>query len=493
MRRFAIPVVASVFISTTWVVGQEGNVKITDRNLSSVNYAVDSLEYWIGKLNRGDTRRAATLLRDHQKLVTRFNRLPVSNSREYMTVAKRIADAKHAIQARAGDSQITTSTDAKTIVKTSAAQKVSRLTSRVHSLESDLEHYGTKIPRQTSRMRSDIETIQSALSRLEKSSHPDYISLVARVKSLRSKLSPAANSQSMTIDQANAYVESIRRKYSQDVTLPQARDMMNSGELTSKDVDDFMKQLREFREQRELDLPKLKQVVESSGVGRYWLEWVDSKALSLFSRELDSLSRSIESQISSSFSIAKQRSSLDVEKHSSVFHNVDQNRKDLERFRRAQRTLQEASRLEELLQLPNRWSSKQRELASYIAAFESKVRLASAQRVLPVNVGTPEQHDIGSSVLGIEKYGVGKVVRQIVTSKIIPRERIEHKPFNGQIETIVRKWQEFQVATVEQEGEQYFVYHNRIAKFSRAPRTTPTGVWILSQRLKSGEISRDRL
>ena len=40
---------------------------------------------------------------------------------------------------------------------------------------------------------------------------------------------------------------------------------------------------------------------------------------------------------------------------------------------------------------------------------------------------------------------------------------------------------------------EYFVYINNLAKFTRAPNPTPIDRWILKQRFKSGEISKDSL
>lgn len=117
----------------------------------------------------------------------------------------------------------------------------------------------------------------------------------------------------------------------------------------------------------------------------------------------------------------------------------------------------------------------------------------SYSRELHAEIGASEQHKIAREVFNSKKYGVSKVVKQIVNSKAVPRDRIEHNKFAGKLETIVRQWEEFQVTTVEQESAKYFVYVNNLAKFRRAPNPTPIGTWILKQRFNSGEIAREKV
>jgi len=59
--------------------------------------------------------------------------------------------------------------------------------------------------------------------------------------------------------------------------------------------------------------------------------------------------------------------------------------------------------------------------------------------------------------------------------------------------TIVRRWEEYQVTTVEFEDGKYILYYNTLKNFSAAPNPTPINTWILGERAKDGEISKANL
>ena len=247
--------------------------------------------------------------------------------------------------------------------------------------------------------------------------------------------------------------------------------------------------MKAFGEHADKDLPQLRRVVQATGQGAYWLRWLESDSIEQIKRNMESIKRVIDNRIESGLRDAKQRSSLDPEKNKYAFSNEAILKEHEADHARTLRTIQQAVRLEEQFELPVTWSPKIDELQGYIATWEEKVKVASSVTKLPIEVGTKELHSIAEEVLRVEKYGVGKLVRVIVNSKLVPRDRIEHRASGGKIETIVRQWQQFQVTTIEDEDGKLAVYVNDVAKFSRAPSTTPIGKWILKQRFRRGEVS----
>ena len=81
-------------------------IKITDAKLHSVNYGIDSLEHWVRKAKPGDKRRADGLARDHEKLVTRFSRIPASDTDQYKYVADRLKQLRPSINQLAGEGKL---------------------------------------------------------------------------------------------------------------------------------------------------------------------------------------------------------------------------------------------------------------------------------------------------------------------------------------------------------------------------------------------------
>ncbi|MEM9368967.1 MAG: hypothetical protein AAGD07_23500 [Planctomycetota bacterium] len=160
---------------------------------------------------------------------------------------------------------------------------------------------------------------------------------------------------------------------------------------------------------------------------------------------------------------------------------------------RTLRTIEQATRLEQEMGLPITRSPQRNIMRDYMATYADKVRMAAEVRELPTEVGSPEQHAIAKQVFANEKCGVGEVVKVIVASKPVPRKRIEHKARSGAIETIIREWQQFQVTTVEREGDGLFVYVNDLASYTQAPNPTPMGTWVIKQRFKRGAIDPSKV
>jgi hypothetical protein len=96
---------------------------------------------------------------------------------------------------------------------------------------------------------------------------------------------------------------------------------MRSRELTAADVDTVIKKIEAFKTHASQDLPKLRQVVEATGNGRYWLEWIATKAFENLGRDLDAMEQMIEREVNFGLSTAKNRSELDVEKNNYAFNN----------------------------------------------------------------------------------------------------------------------------------------------------------------------------
>ncbi|WP_168566020.1 hypothetical protein [Crateriforma spongiae] len=493
MPAFALLI---AFAAQTSAIADDASIKITDPKLHSINYALDSLEHWITKAADGDQQRASALMRDHQKIVVRFARLPGAETVQYRYVQKRIKTLEQQIQDKA--TQGSTADDAKSqspateIQNTKPHPSLAGIESQLNGLLADIQRYQDN-DKQRSRMRSDLETLTARYGRIPKSDHPVYVSVGKELDQAKRALQPASGPLQMSNSEAADFVEKIRVRYSEQIELPRARDIMHSRELTAEDVDAIISKINTFKTSAAQDQPTLHHIVEATGQGRYWLEWIETKAIENLERDLTAMEQMIEREVRFGLSNAKNRSELDVEKNNYAFNNEAMKKQNEELFDRTLRTLIQAERLNSSLNRQRDWSVQRRQLEQYVTTYRAKVDAASSVRDLPKEVGNEALHKIALEVFKDKKYGVGKVIKRIVNSKPVPRDRVEHKEFAGRIETIVRQWEEYQVTTVEEEDGKYFVYINNLAKFTRAPNPTPIDRWILKQRFKSGEISKDRL
>ena len=494
---FALALLAGS-VAGTPTAAEKPAIKITNAKLASINYGIDSLEYWVMKMKPGDSSRAAGLMRDYEKLVVRFNRIPKEDSQQYAYLVGRFDQVKKAIKQKSADSRPAVTKPSAGTVKPSATstmpdRNLANLDLRVRSLEQDAANYDTAHQKLRARIRGDLESLRQSFARIQPSNHPSYQAMKQRLERLETTIQPGGGKLQMSADEVVDFVNQIQKKYSEQIVLPQAREIMRTRELTTEDVDLVVAKIKDFAKHADQDLPKLKQVVEATGQGDYWLRWIEKDAIEKLKSEMKNIKAKIDQEVDFGMNHAKNRSQLDPVKHRYTFNNAAALKTNQEIDQRTMRTLKQAERLEQLLNLPKTWSPKQAELQTYMTAYQAKIQSANQVRELPAEVGTAEQHKIAKTVLANKKYGAGKIVKLIVNSKTMPRDRIEHKEFAGRLETIVRKWVEFQVTTVEQEDGKLMVYRNNLAKFSRAPSTTPIDTWIMTKRFGSGEIAREKL
>ncbi|MEM9368966.1 MAG: hypothetical protein AAGD07_23495, partial [Planctomycetota bacterium] len=154
-------------------------VKVTDAKLHSIDYGIESLMHWVQKARPGDASRASSLMRDHGKLVVRFNRIPRNDGEQYKYVESRLSKTLRAINALTGDAKkppANASSSSGTSVKQAARSHpdLVNIASQLESLQLDITRYRDS-HKQRTRMRSDLETIQKRLNRLPKSENQDYL------------------------------------------------------------------------------------------------------------------------------------------------------------------------------------------------------------------------------------------------------------------------------------------------------------------------------
>ena len=133
----------------------------------------------------------------------------------------------------------------------------------------------------------------------------------------------------------------------------------------------------------------------------------------------------------------------------------------------------------------------QQEFHKWNELYQAKVKLVEGGKLteLPKDINKPELAKIAREVIKKKKYGIKNVKKMIVNSDKRSKERITYEVSGNTVEKVIRKWDEFQVTTVEEIGGKLYLHFNTIAYFHRGASTTPTKKWIVSNRFKSSEIS----
>ena len=115
--------------------------------------------------------------------------------------------------------------------------------------------------------------------------------------------------------------------------------------------------------------------------------------------------------------------------------------------------------------------------------------------------------DIAQTTLGLPKYDVGDY-RDLVINADVSHHRKESSEIefddvdislggeitlSGTETTTIYEWDEFQVTTAEPVGTEFFLYYNRLKRFTSGASTTPLNQWIISERFQGPQILEKNL
>ncbi len=137
------------------------------------------------------------------------------------------------------------------------------------------------------------------------------------------------------------------------------------------------------------------------------------------------------------------------------------------------------------------WLKKRDEFRQVVARYREKLAKAADAISPPQDVGDPALTRIAEEVLSRPGHGLPPHVRLIVTTRRKNGAKDHYSVDYGErsVTKSPYRWEEFQVATVEQDGDRHFLWYNTLLKYSVGPHTVPTGKWVLGPRHKSSPIS----
>ena len=499
VHSFIRTIFTVLFLLGTLAVGQEStpDVKITNPKLTTINMGLDAIDYWIEKLPSADSRRAQSLIRDLKRLENRFKRVPPSQEKQYIYIQDRLLAARKTLEARAAGLRAK-KTAATSETDTSSSESIPHrnlrpLRNQLESVENEHTKLSIADARSLRKFAASVAELRNTFNRIPKSDHPDHLNTESRIGSLEASVSKLIPASGLTNEQAESLLRQMHKKYFENLKLPEARKMMRTRELTGQDIEYFVGGLQKFRSERKNDLPGIK--AASVQFGGYYdlVKHLEQTSESMIEREIKTLSAYLDNLINNAVRDAEAAAKLDPQKNRYAFvtESVRKNYEDT--FARNLRTLEQARVLEESLGLPAKWSSHRTNYETFIAQYRTKAESAGIVKRLPQDIGDPQLAKTAQATLKKKKYGVGKIVKLVVNARTVPRDRIETRYFNGALETVVRKWDEYQVVTVENENGEFYVYYNTLRNFSRGPATTPINEWILANRYKTGKIATDAI
>nr|MBX2885908.1 hypothetical protein [Granulosicoccus sp.] len=339
-------------------------------------------------------------------------------------------------------------------------------------------------------LQEKFDQLVAKFERLPVSSNAGYVSLFDKFVLGGKRLLERNPDIGMPVEQVSAYIANLQERYRDSIPVVQ---FTAQGELTADSVDEYIERLTAVSVDRDRDLPQVKKIVLATGEGRYLLNWLEVDALNEVRRNNERFDGLLQSNINYRRSQLEKLASLDPVENAYAFGDEVKRQKNEAAFIQVLGTLQQAARLQSTLWGGSTYADQAVAFETQLENWKAKFDHAKSSRTLPVAIVNQELSAIAETVLLDDKYGVGKWKKLIVNADIRPGESTEHKLTDDGLVTIIKNWEEYQVATVEEEAGKLYLYYNTLRKFSRAPRTTPVNRWILAKRHKSGEIEKSLL
>lgn len=141
------------------------------------------------------------------------------------------------------------------------------------------------------------------------------------------------------------------------------------------------------------------------------------------------------------------------------------------------------------------WATQRQSFREVVARYQEKLQQAADAILPPVDIGDAALAKIAAEVLADKKYKLPKAHRVIVNApkKSFGKDHFTIDFGERTIEKSPYRWEEFQVATIEKEGDQYVLWYNTLLYYSVGPSTVPTQKWVLGPRHRSAPISEKNI
>lgn len=293
----------------------------------------------------------------------------------------------------------------------------------------------------------------------------------------------------LTTQQINNYVQTMRDKYYND--LPVVK--FENSELTEEAVTDYITQLTQLSQDLPHDLPIVQQIHESTGQGKWVREWMEHKIVDQIKSNNQRFNQQVESYVRTPFSVLEKAESLSDKTFSSNYSNENKRLRMESDFARISRILTNAAMLEKATSGGSSYYDAAELVEHRINVWNNKVTTMISGTALPADINDRKLTATAEKILAHKDYGIESWEKLIVNSGIRPGERIDVEFKDDKATKVIRRWQEYQVTTVEEETGKLYLYYNTLKNFSQGPSTTPVNRWILSKRTKGGEILETNL
>ena len=310
-----------------------------------------------------------------------------------------------------------------------------------------------------------------------------------------------------SVEEAESSIKAIRDLYDWSRVPP----ALNQN-LTKDSVFQFVKSMKLLQSQLPHDIEWLKSLDVDSipGIDRFTSQTVGNAKKSALDRLEQYLPRDMEHSLKytrefliTSFNetqmfTLKKGAECDMTNQSEVRNtlgreNINQLREDS--IKRIATAFDAIEFFDEQLGYESDFSTEKQTFVALVKQYKSNLDAAAAAIQPPADIGDKNLAKIAAEVLADKKYKLAKPVRIIVNAPKKSHMKDHYTIDFGErsIEKSPYRWEEFQVATIEKEGDQHYLWYNTMLYYEVGPHTVPTKKWVLGPRHKSAPILEENI
>ena len=317
--------------------------------------------------------------------------------------------------------------------------------------------------------------------------------------------------QPQSVDEATASLDAIKKLYNWN-NIPAALNK----DLTTESVYQYVKAWKLLKEQIPHDIEFLKDLDGASipGADKFTAQPIDN----LKKQQLDWLENRLPKQMADSAKYTRQFLTANVDKMkwnhiekaadcdmsdsiqvTNLLSRPDQNELRAEQIKNVDLAYASLAIFDQQISNDSDsnadWQAQRKSFRSVVDRYQEKLQQAGDAILPPSDINDAGLEKIAAKVLSDKKYKLPKAHRIIVNA---PKRSFGKDHFTvdfgeRSIEKSPYRWEEFQVATIEQEGDHYFLWYNTLLHYSVGPHTVPTNKWVLGPRHRSAPISKKNI
>ncbi len=363
---------------------------------------------------------------------------------------------------------------------------------KISALEVKVEKFDNTDAYQLRRLNTDVRLAKEMFARAESKS-PSYAKTKERLDAILKKmevLNKPKAAPKLSVDKAAMEKKYGGRYGGANAKMPK----FLYGDLKADRKDEILKyakQVQQLNHDLSKELPAMK---ENKDVFKYQIRYAEYLA-----GDIKKQHKSLIERLTRPATNANQRlkiaAEVDLSNKNHVINRLgERSRNQIDKMvEEAEPMLELALEIESLMKSNLGASALQTEFNKLQELYKAKVALVAGGKLteLPKSLDKPELAKIAKEVLANKKYKISGIKKMVVNADKRRKERTTFEVSGDAIEKVVRVWDEFQVCTVEEIDGKLYLHYNTIAYFHRGATTTPTKMWIISNRFKSAEISKE--